>query len=249
MVGRWCVLGVVKINKLLSELKRLLRLFDDLIFPIQCLKCTQEGDWLCIVCRSSVPVVPLQTCPFCKVPTVYGMTCDSDRKNHYLDGVTTRGIYQDWVWQHIVKGWKFGGAIELGEYAGEFLKQAMPHLPHGLYNPIVIAVPLTKRRKRWRGFNQSVTLANAVANMIESESVDGVLRIRDTRPQPGLGKLQRRQNVQGAFKVVADVQHRDCIIVDDLLTTGATMDEIARILKQAGAKKVWGVTLVRGMLQ
>ena len=248
MVGRRSFLGVIGFKQIISLWQSWQRLFDDLIFPIHCIKCNKEGDWLCVECRRTVPIVPLQACPFCKMPTAYGITCEVDRKSHSLDGATVRGVYQDWVWQDIVKGWKFDGVVDLGKYATEMLCEALPHLPHGLYNPIVVSVPLTKRRQRWRGFNQAYTLASAVAGVIEGEIIDGVLRIRDTRPQPGLGKTQRRQNVHGAFEVVGDVRDRDCIIVDDLLTTGATMDEIARVLKQAGAKKVWGVTLVRGAL-
>lgn len=233
--------------KSLTTYKSLVGLIEDTLFPLHCLRCQKEGAYICNRCKQTVPPISLQSCPFCSVPTAYGMTCWSDRHKNYLDGLTVRGDYHDWFWHNIIRAWKFGGAREIDVFICQELTTVLPELPHGLYSPLVIPVPLTKRRNRFRGFNQAEVLATRVAEVIEGDLCHEVIRIRETRPQPGLGKISRQKNIKGAFSVTnpQSVRDKDCIVVDDLLTTGATMNEIARILKTAGAKKVWGVSLLR----
>jgi ComF family protein len=117
----------------------------------------------------------------------------------------------------------------------------------------VIAVPLFTARERQRGFNQSVLLANAAVARLKKvwpglrTAHRAMQRVRDTEAQYGLTAHRRRQNVRGAFRVVdaAMVRGREVLLVDDMLTTGATARECARILVKAGAAKVWVATLAR----
>lgn len=246
MVSRWRLLAGS-----LSLYQNLVSLFQDTLFPVYCFICNNEGAYLCDSCCLTAPSQVLQTCPFCGLPTAYGMTCDKDRRKTHLDGLTSGGNYHDWIWRDVVKAWKFGGARDLDKFLKKHLLLFLPQLPHGLYSPIIIPVPLTKRRQRARGFNQSVVLAEALAEVFETEVGEAVVKIRDTKQQSGLTRGARLQNLRNAFSVdnTKTVKDKDCIIVDDLLTTGATMNEISRVLKDAGAKKVWGVSLLRAQLK
>lgn len=117
----------------------------------------------------------------------------------------------------------------------------------------VIAVPLFAARERQRGFNQSVLLADAAVARLKKvwpglTTAHGAMqRVRETEAQYGLTPHRRRQNVRGAFRVVdaARVRGREVLLVDDMLTTGATARECARVLVKAGAAKVWVATLAR----
>ena len=115
---------------------------------------------------------------------------------------------------------------------------------------LVIPVPLHKGRRRSRGFNQSELLAHAAVSCLPDklEVLNGaLLRQRDTVSQVGLSREERIQNVRDAFCVAQPgrVNGRDILLVDDVMTTGTTLSECARVLKQAGAKRVWAATVAR----
>jgi len=117
----------------------------------------------------------------------------------------------------------------------------------------VIAIPLFAARERQRGFNQSVVLADAAVARLKkvwpglAPAHRAMERVRDTEAQYGLTTHQRRKNVRGAFRVVDGdaVRGKEVLVVDDIMTTGATARECARVLVRAGAAKVWVATLAR----
>jgi ComF family protein len=121
---------------------------------------------------------------------------------------------------------------------------------------LLIAVPLYKGKQRQREFNQSEMIARATLKRLPEASAqklkladDALVRLRDTRSQTGLTRHQRRENMRGAFAVkdAALVAGRDIIVVDDVLTTGTTAAECARVLRRAGGKKVYVATVARVM--
>jgi len=116
--------------------------------------------------------------------------------------------------------------------------------------PAVIPVPLHESRRRSRGFNQSELIAHAAVRCLphKLEVLNGaLLRQRDTVSQVGLSREERIENVRDAFGVAqpSRVKGRDIMLVDDVMTTGTTLSECARVLKQAGAKRVWAATVAR----
>jgi ComF family protein len=128
---------------------------------------------------------------------------------------------------------------------GELMASAIADLPR---HDVIVAVPLSKQRQRDRGFNQSHELAETIA--FESTipvSASIVARTIDTPPQVGLPRNQRHQNVHAAFAAtdVDAVRGTSILIVDDVFTTGATIAEVARVLKQSGAARVDAVTVAR----
>ncbi|MCZ7544770.1 MAG: phosphoribosyltransferase family protein [Anaerolineae bacterium] len=119
--------------------------------------------------------------------------------------------------------------------------------PEGVPPPdLILPVPLHANRQRWRGYNQSTLLAEALGVRLEVPvAADALARVRDTRAQVGLSARARRQNVSGAFVVRAPhrVSGRTILLVDDVVTTGATLAACAEALYQADAEAVWAVTL------
>jgi ComF family protein len=125
------------------------------------------------------------------------------------------------------------------------------HCPRDRTYDIVIPVPLHRDRLRWRGFNQAVLLARPLARAWDVPHDPFVLaRTRHTAPQVGLDERERRRNISGAFGVrrPSAVRERSVLLVDDVYTTGATLEECAHVLRRAGARHVDALVLTRAVL-
>ena len=136
----------------------------------------------------------------------------------------------------------------LGRMLAEAISDLLPGC--GQEKFLLVPVPLHRNRRRARGFNQAELLARAALKRLprELEFATGVLiRKRETISQVGLSREERIENMRGAFRVIdADrVRGRSVIVVDDVMTTGTTVSECARVLKKAGAEKVWAATVAR----
>jgi ComF family protein len=145
---------------------------------------------------------------------------------------------------------KYDRATPVASPLGNMLAHAITELVGDNATPVVVPVPLHRRRRRSRGFNQSELIARAAVRQLprKLEILNGaLLRQRDTISQVGLSREERIENVRDAFRVAqpSRVQGRDILLVDDVMTTGTTLSECARVLKQAGAKRVWAATVAR----
>jgi ComF family protein len=137
---------------------------------------------------------------------------------------------------------------------GRMLAEAIADLEplFGASLPLVVPVPLHSRKLRQRGFNQSELIARAAVKLTPADRrmqvSSGVLqRCRETQSQIGLSRHQRRENMRGAFAVAksAEIAGREVLLVDDVFTTGTTVSECARVLRRAGASKVFVATVAR----
>jgi ComF family protein len=148
---------------------------------------------------------------------------------------------------------KFGGARPAAAVLGRMLAEALatlePELPESV---VVIPVPLHRSKLRQRGFNQAELIMRAALKINPRRDylnlcAGALVRKRETTSQIGLTRHQRRENLRGAFGIAqaADVKGKEVLLVDDVLTTGATVSECARILLRAGASKVWVATVAR----
>ena len=173
-----------------------------------------------------------------------------------FDRARSFGLYAGKLRQVVLR-LKFAGEERLGERLGELLAPPWNLLgaPGEFDSPLIVPVPLHPSRRRERGFNQSDLLAAGLVRALVRQS-GGVApqvakaclrRKRATPPQTGLSVAVRRKNPRGAFEVVKpdSVQGRTIVLVDDVMTTGATLSACARALKRAGAAQVMGLTLAR----
>ncbi len=138
----------------------------------------------------------------------------------------------------------------LGRMASDAVLQLISHF--GADRPLVIPVPLHEKKLRERGFNQSELIARAAMKITPAGEVNcsALYRVRPTESQTGLTPQQRRANIRGAFRVDSDeISGRDILLVDDVFTTGTTASECARVLRKAGAARVWVVTVARVLLR
>jgi len=216
-----------------------------LLFPVFCVRCGVEGDILCISCEKTAPLVPVQVCIFCSTASPNGRTCSACNR-HALDGAIARGLYDDWFWRSLIIAWKFNGAT-ITPLLSRYVDDAFSLLPqeYSVEKFAIVPVPLGKRRHRERGRNQSMDLAKVLAS---THSVSrAVTRIRETARQSQLSRKDRIRNVHSAFWADPKLVQSGGIylLLDDVVTTGATLNEVARALKAAGARLVWAVVLAR----
>src|SRR5690606_6815874 len=147
---------------------------------------------------------------------------------------------------HLVHAFKFGSHSSLAPALGGLLADAM--LEHSLQPDIVVPVPLTTARRRVRGYNQALLMSNELAKRTGATVVEALRRTGHSQAQAGsASREQRRRNVQGVFSLAngRDVRGADVLLVDDVATTGATLNACAAVLLEAGAASVFGLTLAR----
>lgn len=244
-------------NKLFHKyaliLQKLGIFFLDTLFPISCLSCGKENDWLCPACEAQITLRSDQTCPICeKTTTPDGRTCFACRKKAFLDGMVVASSYQQAIISHAVHLFKYNFIPELHLPLGKILARAILQTELALPE-MIIPIPLHSRRLRWRGFNQSTLLArylseNLLANCEIPLEENILRRIRWTKPQMKIKDFhQRRKNLSSAFSVSSPdmIKNKTILLVDDVATTGSTIFECARVLKKAGAKEVFAVVIAR----
>jgi ComF family protein len=156
-------------------------------------------------------------------------------------------LYEDTV-REVLHRFKYGGRARLGIRLAQLLSQTWSH--HTLLQEaeVILPMPLHRRREKARGFNQSRILAKYLSGMVERPlESKAVVRIRNTPSQTGLSHRQRRLNVAQCFEVrqPAAIRGKVCLVIDDVFTTGATLNSMARVLKEQGAAKVLALTLAR----
>lgn len=237
----------------MQEIRRLI----DLIYPPRCAVCggflsRGRGDVICPDCQASLRAVNSPMCRRCGLPFRSGpdkdRLCEAClRRPPTYEAARALYVYEETVIQSVHR-FKYSGRTRLAEVFGPMLARlALEWLPANI-EPLVMPVPLHLRRLRERGFNQSLLLARHVAGVCGYElDYLSLCRVRHTPSQSALDRDHRRQNVLAAFEVKRPlvIKGRDVLLVDDVSTTGSTLDACSRALLQSGARRVYGLTLAR----
>jgi len=231
------------------EVRKIINYVKDIIFPVACVECGVEGEWWCEQCLSKIILTPVNRCPVCHDLTAAGSVCAPCRSQSFLDGVAAFFPYDESApIGRLIKQYKYNYARGIEEVWGKIIAKNVSRSAGSTEVVTIIPIPLHPRRARERGFNQADVLAQFLAERLGCEWDRGSLRrVRYTQQQAHLSGAARQKNIRAAFQWTnTAVTPTSVLLVDDVFTTGATMQECARILKQAGAKKVWGWALARG---
>lgn len=227
----------------------------DLIYPPQCLVCEQPArPVLCGQCAGAFVPLPDPVCACCGRPVQEPVACRSCaqaelRGGWGFDTARAAGVFQGPL-RHAIHRLKYARIEALGDPLGAFLANRC--VADGLLSrpvDVVVSVPIHRGRRRWRGFNQADVLAAPISAMLGVPFAPGALvRARKTPAQVTLPFEARRTNVEGAFQISerAAIAGRRVLLVDDVLTTGATVSACAWALKEAGAATVVVATLAAG---
>lgn len=227
----------------------------DLIFPIFCLNCHQEGAWLCVDCQKLIRPLTFQSCPFCeRAITLRGEACSlCQPKNYPFEQLVVSADYQNPLLAKMVHLFKYRFASELKYPLGKILVAALQK-QLTVVPDIIIPVPLHPYRLRWRGFNQAALLAEEIArNLLPGLNIPVkqiLIRHKNTLPQMKIRNYQARQeNLKGAFMAKSFCQKiihsKRLLLVDDICTTGTTLLECAKALQPFYPKSIHAVVLGR----
>lgn len=213
------------------------------LFASHCLLCDEHAPTrgLCDDCWAELPWLEGPGCLRCAhplpTPGVCGRCLADPPHFDQVIAATRYGFPVD----GLIQACKYGGRLSAVRALAEILQQHPPQ-PADL----IVPMPLSTLRLRERGFNQALELARAATAAVRTP-VDAALcvKTRETSPQTRLPWKERRKNIRGAFVVLGDLTGRHVVVVDDVLTTGATLNELARNLKRAGAASVTGWVVAR----
>ncbi|HTS34471.1 MAG TPA: ComF family protein [Candidatus Solibacter sp.] len=248
-------------------IKRVAEGLFSVLFPADCRICSEpllnvSRLPVCPECLAQIDPIRGRVCSICgeRVLSAYAFA-DADgllrcpvcrRVDRPFERAVAYGSYDGGL-RELIHLLKYNGvrpaAGVLGRMLAEAIAQVEPYFERGPV--LVIPVPLHKGKSRQRGFNQAELLTKSALRHLADPhlrlSCDVLRRSRETRSQIGLTSHQRRENMRGAFAVrrAEEVTGREILLVDDVYTTGATVTECARVLRRAGAKRVWVATVAR----
>lgn len=237
--------------------------FFDLIYPKRCAGCRKFGAYVCSTCFTYITFTDHGFCTICQKNSIDGLTHPVCSSKFEIDGVFASVVYVGVV-KRLIRQFKYSpyvtdmkNIIEELFYEGVIQKELFT----GLLSKkcVFVPIPLHKTRMRQRGYNQSKVLTEGLVKKIGNEiykshmieAADLLERIKETRPQYGLSQQDRLVNMAGAFTIKQKHQkspEKDEVIllIDDIVTTGATFREAGRVLKRAGYKSVFGVAFAHG---
>jgi len=217
----------------------------DLVFPPRCGGCHLTGAWLCDICRRRIRRLEEPLCRRCGAELDSARnSCSCKGRLRALSRLRSAVAYEGPV-EPLVHRFKYQGWRRLAGPLAALLCDRI--VVEGLAAAYVVPVPLHGDRRRERGFNQSELLADELRQRLKlGEPPGSLVRVRSTVPQVGKDRLHRWENVRGAFAWRgAPLDGRPLMVVDDVATTGATLEACAAALKSAGAGPVTGVTVAR----
>ena len=222
---------------------RLARRQAQRLLPQRCALCVAPvpDGLLCDACRATLPTLD-PACPRCALPTADGLECGACLADPPPFETTLAAHAYAFPVDRLLQALKYQGRLALAEWAGLALAQrarrALPERSLRACAPLLVPLPLAAARQRERGFNQAQLIALAAARELALPLADALARPRATAPQAGLPWSQRVRNVHGAFVARRRLDDRDVVIVDDVMTTGATLRAAAGAAIAAGARRV-----------
>lgn len=224
----------------------------DVLFPAHCAGCQRSGHVLCPTCIAQIRPLPSPFCQLCGTPlSTYGACKNCQYHPLKLNGQRAVSLYQEPL-RGCIHGLKYDGNTRLADPLGLLLAKA--YTAYGMRADVLIPVPLHCERQRQRGYNHASLLAEVCsAQLGVPVNNDILVRHRATIAQVDLHPRERHQNVAGAFACASAsasraINGRSIVIIDDVSTTGATLEACAAPLFAAGAKEVWGLVLARPMM-
>jgi len=232
----------------MKNIKKIFSFIQEYIFPIFCLQCKKEGSWLCDNCFITLEIDGYFACPVCGVQNRDGIVCC---KKIFLSQHIAIATYKHkTIIEQIIHLIKY-------QYL-DSLKKVITKIcihfyisQHVLFNDIdiITAIPLYKKREAERGFNQAQLICDSLSIVTAIPTMHTLKRCKKTKQQALLSLTERKKNLQGAFALIEDVQGKTVLLVDDVFTTGSTLEHAAEVLIMGGAKQVIGFSLARGKMR
>lgn len=213
-------------------MRTLLHWIIDALWPHRCVACDRRGGLLCPACRSSLPRTPRVT----------------EHPSEHVDRLVACSSFAVHPVSRAVWHLKYRNARGLADVLGCWMAESAGPVLGASRSTLIVPVPLHPARLRERGFNHAASLASVLARVSALPAdMMALTRVRTTVSQVTAGtRDERMANVRNAFAASAGVRRRDVILIDDVTTTGATLEDCARAAREAGARRVTAVVLAHG---
>ena len=225
----------------------------EILYPRRCAVCDEievTGKGICPLCKDKVHVAGEPACKKCGKPLVderKEFCTDCGKKHHVYTQGKAVFVYEGGIRNSMYR-FKYGNKREYAEFYSDAAIEKYGTWLKRTEAEVLIPVPMFPRKKRLRGYNQAEVFAQALGRKtgipVERHLIK---RVRNTTPQKELNDLQRRSNLKNAFQLTSDiVKYKKVVLVDDIYTTGSTMDEISKTLKESGVKKIYYICISIG---
>ena len=227
----------------------------NLFFPCFCLGCQKEGVWLCQDCLATLDILENFYCLCIKNPRMMAKPGKCKKcHSRKLSGLYFALPYQENpLTKNLIQRFKYPPYLK--DLSGSLSALIIKHFLLSEQNTeevfkdsALVPIPLDKNKIKRRGFNQAEEIAENLSEFLKIPLVsNNLIKIKKTLPQVGLSEEERQENLKGAFfcKAPEEIKGNNILLVDDVYTTGATMEECARVLKKSGAKEIWGIVIAR----
>ncbi len=227
----------------MHPVKQLINQIMNQSIPGSCLLCASDcgTGLICRNCEADLPLSSIAHCPQCGEQTTHGERCGACLiEAPHFDRTIALYSYEFPI-DKIIRSFKYGHQLAVANWIGQRLS-----LRIDAPIDVIVPLPLHPERLRERGFNQSVEIAAVIGKCLNLPVHRSTLkRSRATPHQTGLLPKERKKNVRGAFECNADYSNKTILLLDDVMTTGATLNECARVLKQHGATSVIAAVAAR----
>lgn len=222
------------------------------VYPRRCPVCDgivgRWGEKICLGCMDRLKLLTPPWCMKCGKKAKEGEEYCSDcrERTHLFE--RGRALYEYDSAAESIYRFKYGGRREYADFFGEQIADYLGDFVRNISPDGIVPIPLHRRRKAVRGYNQAGLLANAAGRRMGIPVYENLLvRVKDTVPQKKLNRDERQNNLKRAFKMSEnDVKLKTILVFDDIYTTGATIDEAARALRAAGTERIYFITLACG---
>lgn len=227
-------------------MKEIIESLLELVYPTCCAGCGRFGQLVCQDCVDLLPLIGTKFCLKCGKPTYYLVDdCRDCRKKRFVfSEARSLGLYQGNL-KELVHKFKYGNRRGLAEI---FVNLLIEHIGRDYFGvDLVTCVPLSRRKKNERGFNQAQSLAEQIALQLNLPFSEVLCQEKETQDQSKLRAAERKKNIKGAFSLKCDSppEGSTVLLVDDVFTTGSTVNECSKVLKASGAELVKVVTVAR----
>jgi len=207
---------------------------------------SHDGQW-CLACDEALPYADQPHCPVCALPAPQGQVCGRCLTQPPLFSQTTALFNYTFPIDKLIQAMKYGEQVAL---AYSFAAKLSRRIDSNSLPDYLIPMPLHPAKLRERGFNQSSLLAKKISRELKLKLLpDACRRLRDTPPQSALPWKERAANVRNAFSCEMDLTGKHVALVDDVLTTGASLNALADTVKRQGAARVSAWVVARTLLQ
>ena len=228
-----------------------------LLYPPRCTFCEEiipltVDNLVCYPCEEEYPLIDDPTCTQCgkQLAHDHEFCIDCKEAKHLYDQGIALYPYQGMIKESLYR-FKYGGRRKYAHFFAENMARKLEESTFWHQVDLIVPVPVSEERLKTRGYNQAEELAGHLSKMTKVPyNKDRLIRVKDTKPQSEFGPRQRSENIKNAFacKWPLEDQYKVILIIDDIYTTGSTINECAKILKQSGADKIYSCVVCIGSI-